>query len=65
MPAAGIEFLLGKHAGIHADYRYTFLDFSKDDDDDVIGGGIGGGVIGALLPGYKGSMWVVGATLYF
>jgi opacity protein-like surface antigen len=61
----GIELLLGKHAGLHADYRYTFLDFSKDEDDDVIGGGIGGGIIGGLLPGYKGSMWVVGATLYF
>lgn len=55
----GIEFLLGKHAGVHADYRYTFLDFS--DDEDVIGGGL----IGKFLPGYKGSMWTVGATLYF
>jgi opacity protein-like surface antigen len=61
----GIEFFLGKHFGVDADYRYTFLDFSKDDDDDVIGGGIGGGIIGGLLPGYKGSMWTVGATFYF
>ena len=61
----GIEFLLGRHFGVHADYRYTFLDFSKDEDDDVIGGGIGGGVLGGLLPGYKGSMWTVGGTVYF
>ncbi len=61
----GIEFLLGRHFGVHGDYRYTFLDFSKDDDDDVIGGGIGGGVLGGLLPGYKGSMWTVGGTVYF
>jgi len=59
----GIEVFLGRHFGIDADYRYTFLDFG--DDEDVIGGGIGGGVIGGLLPGYKGSMWTVGATVYF
>ena len=59
----GIEVFLGRHFGIDADYRYTFLDFG--DDEDPIGGGIGGGVIGGLLPGYKGSMWTVGATVYF
>ena len=56
----GLEVLLGKHFGIHGDYRYTFLDFSDDDDDEI-----GGGVIGKLLPGHKGSMWTVGATFYF
>jgi opacity protein-like surface antigen len=55
----GIEIGLGKHAGIHADYRYTFLDFGRDDDDD------GGSVLGRFLPGYKGSMWTLGATVYF
>jgi hypothetical protein len=54
----GLEIRLGKHAGIHADYRYTFLDFNDDDDD-------GGSLIGGLLPGYKGSMWTLGATVYF
>ena len=56
----GAELGLGKHAGIHADYRYTFLDFGNDDDD--------GGLIGNLvpgLPGHRGSMWTLGATVYF
>jgi hypothetical protein len=57
----GIEFLLGRHFGVHGDYRYTFLDFGDDDDEEIGGGGI----IGGLLPGYKGSMWTVGATVYF
>jgi opacity protein-like surface antigen len=56
----GAELRMGKHAGIHGDYRYTFLDFNDDDDDEI-----GGGVIGRLLPGHKGSMWTIGATVYF
>jgi hypothetical protein len=56
----GLEVRLGRHAGIHGDYRYTFLDFGDDDDDD---GGLP--VIGGLLPGYKGSMWTLGFTVYF
>jgi hypothetical protein len=55
----GLEIRLGKHAGIHGDYRYTFLDFNDDDEDN------GGGFISRLLPGYKGSMWTLGATVYF
>jgi len=54
----GLEIRLGRHAGIHGDYRYTFLDFKGEDEDD-------GGFIGGLLPGYKGSMWTMGATVYF
>ena len=54
----GLEILAGRHFGIHGDYRYTFLDFNGDDDEDE-------GIIGGLLPGYKGSMWTLGATLYF
>jgi opacity protein-like surface antigen len=57
----GLEFLLGRHVGIHGDYRYTFLDFGDDDDDD--GGFIGNLVPG--LPGHRGSMWTLGATVYF
>ena len=56
----GLEFLLGRHVGIHGDYRYTFLDFGNDDDD---GGFIGNLVPG--LPGHRGSMWTLGATVYF
>ena len=54
----GLEILAGRHLGIHGDYRYTFLDFGDDDDDDE-------GFIGGLLPGHRGSMWTVGATIYF
>jgi opacity protein-like surface antigen len=55
----GIEFHLGRHFGIHGDYRYTFLDFGDDDEEDD------DGFIGGLLPGHKGSMWTAGATVYF
>jgi hypothetical protein len=56
----GLEILPSRHFGIHGDYRYTFLDFGDDDDDDS-----GGGIIGVLLPGHRGSMWTLGATVYF
>jgi opacity protein-like surface antigen len=57
----GIEILAGRHVGIHGDYRYTFLDFNGD--GDKAGGGIP--IVGGLLPGYKGSMFTLGATVYF
>jgi hypothetical protein len=50
----GAEIRLGNHAGLHGDYRYTFLDFGDDEDDD------GPPVIGRFLPGYRGSMWTAG-----
>jgi opacity protein-like surface antigen len=56
----GLEILLGRHFGIHGDYRYTFLDFGDDDEEDDDDGFIGG-----LLPGHRGSMWTLGATIYF
>jgi opacity protein-like surface antigen len=54
----GAEFRMGRHAGLHADYRYTHLSFDDDDDD-------GGGFLGSLLPSHDGSMWTVGFTFYF
>lgn len=57
----GLELRMGRHFGVHGDYRYTFLDFGDDEDDD--GGGFPG--IGGLLPGHRGSMWTLGATVYF
>ncbi len=54
----GLEILPNRHFGIHGDYRFTFLDFSRDDDDDE-------GLVGRLFPGHRGSMWTVGATVYF
>jgi len=59
----GVEVLAGRHIGIHGDYRYTFLDFNGDDGEG--GGSIGIPVVGGLLPGYKGSMFTLGATVYF
>ena len=55
----GLELLAGPHFGIHGDYRYTFLDFGGDDDEEDEG------FIGGLLPDHKGSMWTLGATFYF
>lgn len=52
----GLEILPGKRLGIHGDYRYTFLDFNRKEDEGFIGG---------LLPGHRGSMWTLGATVYF
>ena len=54
----GLEILAGRHFGLHGDYRYTFLDFDEDDDEDE-------GFIGGLVPGHRGSMWTMGATIYF
>lgn len=53
----GLELRPARQFGIHGDYRYTFLDFSRDDNDE--------GLIGRLLPGHRGSMWTLGATIYF
>jgi len=50
----GLEVLPNRHFGIHGDYRYTFLDFGKNE-----------GLIGGLIPGHRGSMWTLGATVYF
>jgi opacity protein-like surface antigen len=57
----GIEILAGRHIGIHGDYRYTFLDFGGDDESG--GGSIP--IVGGILPGYRGSMFTLGATVYF
>jgi hypothetical protein len=54
----GLEIRMGRHAGVHGDYRYTFLDFGEDDDDDE-------GIIGRFIPGHRGSMWTLGFTVYF
>jgi len=53
----GLEILPSKHIGIHGDYRFTFLGVNSDGDDQ--------GFIHSLLPGHRGSMWTLGATVYF
>ena len=50
----GAEVSAGRHIGIHADYRYTFLHFGDGDS-----------VIDNVRPSYQGSMWTAGATFYF
>lgn len=54
----GLELLVHRHVGLHGDYRFTFLDFGGDEDEEE-------GLVGRLLPGHRGSMWTVGATVYF
>jgi hypothetical protein len=54
----GAEILLGHHAGVHADYRYTFLHFGDSSSS-------GSSLTGHLLPNYEGSMWTAGFTVYF
>lgn len=56
----GLEIRAGRHVGIHGDYRYTFLDFDDDEDEED-----DRGFIRDLLPGHRGSMWTIGATIYF
>jgi opacity protein-like surface antigen len=53
----GGELRLGRHAGAHVDYRYTFLKFGGADQDASL--------VGRFKPSYEGSMWTAGLTLYF
>jgi opacity protein-like surface antigen len=55
----GAELRLGRHAGVHADYRYTFLRFGDDDEAEPESG------IRRFLPSHDGSMWTAGLTIYF
>ena len=69
----GAELRMGKHAGVHGDYRYTMLHFGDSDADVNPAGGpatpvSGFGVSGLysrFLPSYDGSMWTAGFTIYF
>ncbi len=68
----GAEMRLGRHAALHADYRYTFLRFGDADPitSNTIAGAIAkshlSGSSGArFLPSYEGSMWTAGLTVYF
>jgi opacity protein-like surface antigen len=54
----GAELRLARHAGLHADYRYTVLHRRDEDEMDPES-------LSRLLPGYEGSMWTAGLTVYF
>ena len=56
----GLEVRPNRHVGVHGDYRYTFVNFG-DDGDKVIG--LPG--LSSILPRHRGSMWTLGATVYF
>jgi Outer membrane protein beta-barrel domain len=62
----GAELLMGRHAGLHADYRYTFLNFGNDDVDvDRANADQNHSFVSSLLPSHNGSMWTAGFTIYF
>jgi opacity protein-like surface antigen len=66
----GAELRLGQHAGVHVDYRYMFVDFGNDDDEQA-GDGSGlrvpilADVAGKLGLSHDGSMVTSGLTFYF
>ncbi len=63
----GGQLRLGRHAALHADYRYTFLHFGEDDSttSSLTGRSSLLSSPSNLLPGYRGSMWTAGLTVYF
>jgi len=69
----GAEMKMGKHAGVHADYRYTMVHFGDGTGSASVTGGkaVAGtnagttGLASRLLPSYDGSMWTAGVTFYF
>jgi hypothetical protein len=63
----GGEVDLGTHASIHADYRYTFINFG-DQDESAPGALPIPGSVGLqekLKLSHRGSMWTTGVTFYF
>ncbi len=71
----GAELRLGRHAGVHADYRYTFLHFGSTEPSGVLSGALVDAPVAAparedstgsrFIPSYDGSMWTAGVTVYF
>lgn len=65
----GGEMKIGRHTGVHADYRYTFIHFG--DSAASPAGALAGtnavtaGLVSQFLPSYDGSMWTAGVTVYF
>jgi hypothetical protein len=55
----GGEVKLGRHTGIHADYRYTFVHFGDGANSGT------SGLASRFVPSYDGSMWTAGVTFYF
>jgi len=63
----GADMRLGRHAAVHADYRYTFIGFGRDEDSEPGVLPVPGfrGLQDRLKLSHKGSMWTSGVTVYF
>jgi opacity protein-like surface antigen len=63
----GADMWLGRHATVHADYRYTFIGFGRDEDSEAGVLPVPGfrGLQDRLKLSHKGSMWTSGVTVYF
>jgi opacity protein-like surface antigen len=69
----GAELKIGRHAGVHADYRYTMVHCGDGTTKASLGSGAaatGTSIVtrtlaSRLLPTYDGSMWTAGFTVYF
>ena len=64
----GAEMKVGKHAGVHADYRYTMVHFGDGTGAAASPTGttaVTTGLASRFLPSYDGSMWTAGVTFYF
>jgi opacity protein-like surface antigen len=61
----GAELALGRHAGLHADYRYTFLKWGDEEKSTLTGAQSRNSLFGSVLPHHEGSMWTAGFTIYF
>jgi hypothetical protein len=61
----GAEVLMGRHAALHGDYRYTFLTFHDRDVDASANAQENHSFVSSLLPSHSGSQWTAGMTFYF
>jgi hypothetical protein len=68
----GAEMKVGNHAGVHADYRYTFVHFGDRSGASLTASGAAAGtnavttgLASRFIPSYDGSMWTAGVTFYF
>jgi hypothetical protein len=63
----GADLWIGRHATVHADYRYTFI--GRGGDEEAAPGAVPipglGGLQDRLQLSHKGSMWTSGVTVYF
>ncbi len=69
----GAELRIARHAGVHADYRYTMVHFGDGTAATAPSAAkalsvtkLGtDGLASRFMPSYDGSMWTAGVTFYF